>query len=61
MIPVPQLQTAKKMTPYNTGKVKIGLAYSVPIRYETSYEEDWLQAAILQTKRSIWQRILGML
>ena len=53
--------TAKNMVPYDTGKVKIGLTYSPPIRYESSHDEDMLQEALLMpSKQPLWSRLLRL-
>jgi hypothetical protein len=36
------------MTPYNTGKVKIGLAYTAPAHYEMSKDMSRLQESLLR-------------
>lgn len=35
---------------YNTGKVKIGLAYEPPTRVELSLDEERIQAALLRNR-----------
>jgi hypothetical protein len=50
------------MTPYDTGKVKIGIAYQPTLRYETSFEDDILQAALLKpATKPLWNRLLWWL
>ena len=38
------------MTPYNTGKVKIGIAYTKPIRTDFTQEEYFIQKVLLGEK-----------
>ena len=42
----------QKHTPYDTGKVKIGLLYTSPPP-ETTPESDWIQGVLLGDKRGM--------
>lgn len=42
----------KKVPPYNTGKVLIGIHYQPRPKYQTSVLEDRLQAALLDVRES---------
>ena len=42
----------QKNTPYDTGKVKIGLLYTKPLP-ETTPESDWIQGVLLGDRRGM--------
>ena len=41
-----------KYTPYDTGKVKIGLTYTPPPT-ESTYESDWIQGILLGDRQGM--------
>lgn len=47
----------EKHTPYDTGKVKIGLLYTPPPP-ETTPESDWIQSVMLGDKRGMDDLVL---
>lgn len=47
----------KNVTPYNTGKVKIGLLYRPENRYEADFDAVRVQDALLYRPLPLWQRI----
>jgi len=47
----------EKHTPYDTGKVKIGLLYTPPPP-ETTPESDWIQSVMLGDKRGVDELML---
>lgn len=49
----------KRVTPYNTGKVQIGLAYHPRPRIETTPDMDRLQSALLNKRDNSLSEILG--
>ena len=48
-----------RRTPYNTGKVLIGLAYHPKPRIETSPDMERLQSALLNRKDNSLSEVLG--
>ena len=48
----------EKNTPYDTGKVKIGLLYTKPLP-ETTPESDWIQGILLGDKQGMSEDALA--
>ena len=48
-------------TPYDNGKVKIGIYYQKPLRCEMSKDMELLQSALIgDTRKIFWRKVLNI-
>ena len=50
-----------KVTPYDTGKIKIGCRYDPPLRNQYNPDQDWVQEVLLGIEKDWFDQIENLI